>query len=401
MANIVSKKGKGGNVRGWEVRTKIPTAKGAAFSFYVPATAFELSEVQGFKALLADCEKDIVKTGEIQPFTLGRLAQSPILDALKDRGVIDATPFMTLGNVIDEALDDLEQKAKPRTVKAARVSLRYALKYFKPETPISEIKRRDAQAFNAYLGGLVESGEIKQTTKNGIITRTKWVFNWLVNQTDETFINPFQGIKGGATTSEKEPRIVTEEEAARIEAVIMNHRPPKAYYNPTEWLVYFRLGFWQGLRLGSEAPELKWEFIDLGKGTITIKDVKRSQRGKATQWRTMPLYPKTAEALSKLKEERKRNGDALNYVFSDWWRRGNDVNIFLRIVAILKNAGLESDRPRQVLRQTASNRVDNDWGGRWEQNWIGHSESVARKAYLSKDIPQNILDKIREPVAAE
>ena len=154
------------------------------------------------------------------------------------------------------------------------------------------------------------------------------------------------------------------------------------------------------MRIGSEAPELKWEFIDFEKGTITIKNVKLSKRGKAAQWREMPLYSETTQALMQLKEERKRNGDALNYVFSDWWKKGENYAL-RRYVTILKEAGLETDRPRQALRQTASNRVDRDWGGRLEQNWIGHSESVARKAYLSKEIPKEILDKFRnrEPVA--
>ena len=63
MANIVPKKNQRGAVRGWEIRTKLTTDKGATFTFYASATTFEASDVEGFKALLSDCEKDAAKTG--------------------------------------------------------------------------------------------------------------------------------------------------------------------------------------------------------------------------------------------------------------------------------------------------------------------------------------------------
>lgn len=401
MANIVPKKGKQGDVRGWEVRTKIPMQNGKPYTFYASAADFERSNVDTFKTLLTNCEIDIRRTGTIQSFALGQIEDYPrLLKDFTEKGIISAAPYTTLDDAIEKALEGLEKTKKERTVKTARNCLRYLLEYFKPETPILKITRRDALAFDAYLIEKVDTGEMAPTSKNSIIGRTKWLFKWFFEQSEERLINPFQSIKGGSTISDKEPRIITKEEAARIEAAILNHKPLRAYYNPTEWLVYFRLGYWQGLRIGSEAPELKWEFIDFEKGTITIKNVKLSKRGKAAQWREMPLYSETTQALMQLKEERKRNGDALVYVFSDWWKKGENYAL-RRYVTILKEAGLETDRPRQALRQTASNRVDRDWGGRLEQNWIGHSESVARKAYLSKEIPKEILDKFRnrEPVA--
>lgn len=406
MANIVSKKGKQGGVRGWEVRTKIPTADGKPYTFYASATTFKRSDVETVKTLLTDCEIDILKTGTIQPFALGRLETFPfIIDDFTKKGIIDAAPYTTLGDAVENALESLEQTAKEQTVTAARNQLRPLLEYFKPETSILKITRRDAQAFNSYLIKKVEAGEMAQTSKHGVISRTKWLFKRFIEQSEEPLTNPFQSIQGGSSTSEKEPRSITEEEAARIEVAIMNHETT-GFYNSIEWLTYFRLGYWQGLRLGSEAPELKWEFIDFEKKILTIKDVKRTKRGKATQWREMPLFYQTAQALAQLKRERKRNGDALNYVFSDWWRYDrtkNGATSYNRITAILYDAGLEIDRPRQVLRQTASNRIRDEYGEYWENIWIGHTKDVARSAYYSKEIPQDILDKIAgmEPVATK
>lgn len=407
MANIVQRKGKLGTVRGWEIRSKIPTADGKPYAFYASAATFKRSDVESVKTLLTDCEIDIQKTGTIQPFTLGRLETFPfIIDDFTKKGIIDAAPYTTLGDAVENALENLENTAKRQTVRATRNFLRYMLEYFGKDKPITEITRRDAQAFNAYLIGKVEAGEMARTSKNAVITRSKWLFKQFIKQSDEPINNPFDVIAGGLTVSDKEPRTITEEEATRIEAAIMTYNPPKAHYNSLEMLTYFRLGYWQGLRIGSETPELKWEFIDFKKKVLTIKDVKRSKRGKATKWRTMPLFTETAQVLAQLKEERKRNGDALNYVFSDWWRddlKNNSTNAFCLFNRILSAAGLEIDRPRQVLRQTASNRIREQFGEYWENVWIGHTKEVARGAYYSKEIPQEILDKIPnpEPVATK
>lgn len=407
MANIVPKKNHRGAVRGWEIRTKLTTDKGAAFTFYASAATFEASDVEGLKALLSDCEKDAAKTGAIQPFTLGRLEPFPfLLDALADKGVIDAAPFAMLGDVCSNALADLERTAKPRTIRTARYSLRRLLEYFKKEKPILAITQRDALAFSAYLSEKVEAGEMAQTSKNAVIIRAKWLFNWYGLQTSEPFANPFQSVKGGSTVSEKGTRVITEEEAARILGVIASYKPKKTFYDSLEWKAWFFLGYRQGLRLNSEAPELKWEFIDFNNGVLLIKDVKRSKRSKGAKWRKMPLFRDTAAALWELKEERKRNGDALDFVLSDWWKRDAEIVgacAYCHLQTIYQAANVNPERARQVLRQTASNRIRDEYGEYWENLWLGHSQSVARGAYYSDDIPKEILNKIPswEKVATE
>ncbi len=398
MANIVSKKNKKGVVRGWEVRTKIPTANGSTFTFYARAAVFDKSDVDGIKTLLTDCEKDAFKTGAIQPFTLGRLEPFPlVLDALIENDIIDAAPYTTLGNVYDEALADLGRTTKLKTYNSARNCLKYALEYFKKDTPITDIKQRDAQAFNSYLNEKVMAGKLAQTSKNAIITRSKWLFRWYSDRLSEPIVNPFQNIKGGSTVSEKEPRIITDDEAARILDAIAKHRPPKAYYNPLEWKAWFLLGYRQGLRLLSESPELKWEFIDFDNKVLMIRDVKRSKRLKGVKMRDMRLFNDTAAALWELKEERKRNGDALVYVFSDWWRKDNKNSgscAYARLKRIFQEADVDADRFRQILRQTASNRIDNEYGPRWENLMLGHSGKVARSAYLLREIPKEVLEHV-------
>ena len=398
MANIVSKKNKDGVVRGWEVRTKIPTANGSTYTYYAPAKIFDKSEVDDLKTLLAACEKDVAITGAIQPFTIGRLKPFPsILDDLVEKGIIDAAPYTTLGDVYDEALVSLERTAKPRTRTTAQNCLKYVLDYFKKDKPITEIKQRDAQAFNSYLNDLVTAGKLAQTTKNAIITRSKWLFRWYSDQLPEPIVNPFQSIKGGSTVSEKEPRFITDEEATRILDAIAKHSPPRAYYNPREWKAYFLLGYRQGLRLLSEASEFKWEFIDFDNKVLMIRDVKRSKRSKGAKWRNMRLFSDTAAALWELKEEQKRNGDALVYVFSDWWRQDNKNNgasVYARLKMIFQEAGVDADRFRQILRQTASNRIDNEYGDRWENLMLGHSGKVARSAYLLREIPKEVLERV-------
>ena len=52
MANIVPKKGKQGDVRGWEVRTKIPMQNGKPYTFYASAADFKRPDVNTFKTLL-------------------------------------------------------------------------------------------------------------------------------------------------------------------------------------------------------------------------------------------------------------------------------------------------------------------------------------------------------------
>lgn len=398
MANIATKKNRNGAVRGWEVRTKLLTVNGSTFTFYASADIFDKSDAEGLKNLLVDCEKDVSKTGAIQPHTITRIEPFPLLlDALADKGIIDAAPYTTLGDVYDEALADLERTVKTRTVNAARNNLRHMFKYFKRNTPITDITRRDAQAFNGYLNDKVTAGKLAQTTKNRIITQIKWLFRWYSEQSPEPIVNPFQNIKSGSTVSEREPRIITDDEARRILDAIANYSPNVTYYNPLEWKAFFLLGYRQGLRVTSESPELKWEFIDFDAKILMIKDVKRSKRGKATKWRKMPLFPETAAALWELKQERERNGEPLRNVFSDWWKRDaetNGIKVFHYLKAIFQAAGVEVERPRQVLRQTASNRIRDEYGEYWENVWVGHTKDVARSAYYSNEIPKDILNKI-------
>ena len=398
MANIATKKNRNGAVRGWEVRTKLLTVNGSTFTFYASADIFDKSDVEGLKTLLVDCEKDVSKTGKIQPHTITRIEPfPPLLDALADKGIIDAAPYTTLGDVYDEALAEMERTTKPKTARTARNNLRHMLEYFKKDTPITAITRRDAQAFNGYLNDKVTAGKLAIATKNGIIRQSKWLFRWYSEQSPESIVNPFQGIKGGSTVSEREPRIITDDEATRILNAIANYKPNMTNYNPLEWKAYFLLGYRQGLRIASEAPELKWEFIDFDAKILMIKDVKRSKRGKATKWRKMPLFPKTAAALWELKQERERNGETLVNVFSDWWERDAEThgtNAYYHLKAIFQAADVEAERPRQVLRQTASNRIRDEYGEYLENVWVGHTKNVARSAYYSNDIPKDILDKI-------
>ena len=398
MANIVSKKNNRGAVKAWEIRSKLLTVNGSKFMFYASANVFDKSDVDDLKTLLAACERDVASTGAIQPRTIGRIEPFPLLlTALADKGIIDAAPYTTLGDVYDEALADLERTAKPQTAYTARNNLRHTLEYFKRNTPITDITRRDAQAFNGYLNDKVTAGKLAIATKNGIIARSKWLFRWYSDQSKDPIINPFQNIKSGSTYSERETRIITDKEATRILDAIANYTPNATHYNPLEWKAYFLLGYRQGLRIASEAPELKWEFIDFDNKILMIRDVKRSKRSKGAKWRKMPLFPETAAALWELKQERKRNGDALFYVFSDWWKRDaetNGIKVFHYLKAIFQAAGVEVERPRQVLRQTASNRIRDEYGEYWENVWLGHTKDVARNAYYSNDIPKDILDKI-------
>lgn len=398
MANIATKKNQRGAVRGWEVRTKLLTVNGSTFTFYASADIFDKSDVEGLKNLLVDCEKDVSKTGAIQPHTITRIEPfPPLLDALADKGIIDAAPYTTLGDVYDEALVDLERTAKPQTARTARYNLRYMLEYFKKNTPITDITQRDAQAFNGYLNDKVAAGKLAQTSKNKIIARSKWLFHWYSGQAPEPIINPFQNIKSGATYSEKETRIITDDEATRILDAIAKHRPPKAFYNPLEWKVWFLLGYRQGLRILSEAPELKWEFIDFEKKVMIVKDVKRSKRSTGAKWRHVKLFSDTAAALWELKQERERNKETLVDVFSDYWKRdvkSGGSNAFYRFVKICEEAGIEIKRPRQSLRQTAANRVAIEYGERLENLMIGHTKDVARRAYYSNEIPKEILESV-------
>lgn len=398
MANIVSKKNNRGAVKAWEIRSKLLTVNGSKFMFYASANVFDKPDVEGIRDLLAACEKDVAITGAIQPHTIQRINPFPfLLDALAEKGLIDAAPYTTLGDVYDKALADLERTAKPQTAHTARNSLRYMLEYFKKNTPITDITQREAQAFNGYLNDKVTAGKLAQTTKNKAIARSKWLFKWYSGQAPKPIVNPFQNIKSGSTYSEREPRIITDDEATRILDAIAKHRPPRAYYDPLEWKAWFLLGYRQGLRILSEAPELKWEFIDFDGKTLMIKDVKRSERSKGAKWRKMPLFPETAAALWKLKQERERNGETLVNVFSDWWKldvKSSGANAFYRFVKICEEAGVETDRPRQVLRQTASNRIREERDEYLENIWLGHTKDVARSAYYSNEIPQNVLDDI-------
>ena len=404
MADPKTKKDKNGNILGWQIRAPRIT-QDRKFSFYcAKSRGYDRGEASRICNLLTDCENDLTRRGLIRQETVDEIAERfPVLrDKLIKLGIFDSAPFLTLGPLVERYLNAKTPLVKEQTVSQVRRNLARLSKYFGVDKPIAEITRDDARAFDAGLNKKINSGSMKLTTRNRTITDVKSLFEWALDNldSDELTRNPFHGLKGGSTTSDKDVVVMPETTARQI-LDILSSLDGRENRNPLEWRVWFLLGYRQGLRVESEAPELKWEFIDFGDGdnmgTILIKSVKTSKKGNSTKWRRMPLFDETAQALQELKESLKASGAFSMWVFSDWWRHGDTKTRGVRAEGtycrILKKNGLFSSRPVQILRQTASNRIRDEWGPDYESIWLGHSKKIASDAYLDNKIPKNILAK--------
>ena len=313
---------------------------------------------------------------------------------LEKNGIVSTAKVLSFEGLLERALEGFEALGdKPQSIDEIERSAKQFQSYLDKlgiNPPVSQIDKSLAREFWAWICARDKESGRKPSTTNQDLTHIKQVFNWGLKLLDELKENPFNCLEKRPDNRPKENTTLNEEQIAKILDVLERSKKPRF------WTAWFLLGVRQGLRIFSEAPALKWEFIDFKAGRIMILDRKRSKRGKVV-FRVMPLRPQTAEALKKIKEEQKRLGvETRGYIFPEL-SQIQRTTLHAQFQTILRSNGLDYKDAAGTLRRTAANWWREKVGEFWENMFLGHSSDVARTHYYDPySIPASIMDEFKE-----
>ncbi|MBX7165532.1 MAG: site-specific integrase [Pirellulales bacterium] len=145
-----------------------------------------------------------------------------------------------------------------------------------------------------------------------------------------------------------------------------------------EWQLLFALARFGGLRIPSEAVELRWQDIDWENRKVLVRSPKTEHHdGKGS--RTIPLFP---ELVPYLEAVRRQAQEGEEFVLPN--RRNQNANLRTRLTKIIRRAGLKPwPKLWQNLRSTRQTELaDQRYPGHVVCAFMGNSQAVAQKHYL-------------------
>ncbi len=231
------------------------------------------------------------QTARIRLANIERLFALEVFDPWKDRAPIEG---VSLSSAIDRFLMERETTRRPKTVRSDEIALRTFCKDVPAGANIRHIEARHIRAF-------MDKHKAKGTssaTRHSYFTRIRFFFGWAVK---EGYVkhNPTNGIekprllrKAKATLTreqyEKLRRTITDEAAANISTLKDGE---------LVWLVdVVDIAVQTGMRLG-EICAMRWSWIDLSKGEITVRRSSDFQP-KSGHERVIPITPHVRSILS-------------------------------------------------------------------------------------------------------
>lgn len=247
--------------------------------------------------------------------------------------------------------------------------------FFGPDREMDSVTRGDAERFRRWLQApKVEDdpqagqGLAENTSRRRIgIARQFW--NAAIK--DELIPagrNPFMGLKVSLRREENRFHFVTLAEVKKVLAACPDE----------QWRLMVALARWGGLRVPSEAVELKLSDVNWAENRITIRSPKTAHHdGKGV--RVIPLFPELRKPLLEA-HEKVPPGEV--YFVPRY--RGHSANLRTQFVRIIEDAGLKAwPKPWVNMRATRATELSQNYPGHVVAAWLGHSEAVCRKHYLT------------------
>ena len=382
----------------WGIRTSKITGKEIAF--HAPATRYNESDVTKRREIIEAVEKAFSRGKGATSETLEEIQElnDPyFLEWLTKYGIVAPVKVLSFEGLLEMVLKGLaERGTKRQTLRLIKRGASYFSEYLEEQgqsIPVAAIDKKLARNFWTWFKAKSADNDWTPVTINNYLTYIKQVFKWGVKHLDEMTGNPFEGIDKIVDTREKPKKYLSEEQAQDVLNALERSD------NPQLWTAFFLLGYRQGLRVWSEAPRLRWGFVDFEGRRLMIDDVKRSKLG-AKKTREMILDNQTADALRRLRDYRQANGETTreqDYIFPEFWKTPGAVCycstvILTKFQRIVRRLGIDFACNVGTMRRAASNY----WGelvGEYNENmFLGHSKEVARAHYRTESVTQNALD---------
>ncbi len=293
----------------------------------------------------------------------------------------EPAPSMTLGAWLTRYIDG-RTDVKPRTLLNYNQARTNLLAYFGADKRLADVTPADADGFRIFLK--VDQG-LGEGTVRRRLKRAKQFFKAAVKAKllDES---PFADLKCGTFANPDRYYYVSQEEA---EAVL--EACPDA-----EWRLIFALCRYGGLRCPSELLRLTWADVNWDKERFTVHSPKTEHHaGKGL--RVVPLFPELRPYLQAAFEEAE---EGAVHVITRY--RSANQNLRTQLFRIIERAGL-TPWPKlfQNLRSTRQTELEETYPSHVVCQWIGNSESIAKKHYLQvteDHYRRAVRHPVRDPV---
>ena len=354
MATHTNKRG------GQEIKFTIDGSRRSMFlgAKYSDATRNELKEI--IKKLII-C-RDNHQLPDKRVFTYLETCSQEIRAKLEKVGLITQSNIRTCGQLWDafEAADrDIKESTK-RNYKTVRGQF---FQFFKGNDPIENLTKESLLTWRKFL----MDRKYATASVSNAIGKTKCLLNWATNEKKLFTKSPGVGVKRGSYVNKDRAFFIPMADYYKILAACRTQEQRAI-------LTLARIG---GLRIPSEIANLTWSDILWEIGKIWIKSPKTEHHeGKAGRF--VPLWEPIRKELEALyfadepdgKDDRIfRNRSAT----SNLRTRFDRIQIWAGILPIAKFF--------TNCRASRSTEVFERYGAIKEEQWIGHTEAVARRHY--------------------
>ena len=293
-------------------------------------------------------------------------------------GLIDAPMRSTLGDFLDQIIEEKRAHSKPASIKKLRQAADSLIGFFGRNKPLHKIAPSEAVAWEATM-----RKPPKPLSEATIRTRCGNAKTMLHIAVQRKMVpdNPFQTLRSGTMASDYR-RYVEPDEIAKVIAAL-----PNAQYK-----LLFGLARYGGLRTPSETNLLKPEDVDFKTMKLRVRSPKTEHHaGKGERY--MPILP---ELLPLLEARLAEMTDDNIYLI----RITGNGCITLAFNKACKAAGVEPwKKPFQILRSSCEQELGMKGFPEYvTAAWLGHSTLVARKHYTN-NVPPELYDRASRPAA--
>lgn len=298
-----------------------------------------------------------------------------IRERLRKIGLINTDAAPTIKDLVGMYERTLDVKVSTSTT--YQQAIRCLYEFFSEDASVRDVKRQDALEFRAWLlksGSKYkyEDGNAKGLARATMSRRFKTcrsifkiaVANRLVID------NPFEGVVAGRQTNGSRSFYVSPSLTEEIFDELPN----------CETRLVFALGRWLGLRLPSEALELRWSDVNWSASSIRVYSPK-TERYEGKDVRLVPIF---SELLPWLEQAFEEADDGAEFLCPHLRSVKAPGQVFTKsLKAAVKRCGVKPWPKFLInLRASRATEIDAKFGPKCESEWIGHGADVALKSYL-------------------
>jgi len=285
-----------------------------------------------------------------------------LADKLARVGLAPRREAATLQAFLDAYLDG-RADVKIRTRWKLQTTRHRLIDFFGPARALREISPGHADEFRLHLvkGGLGENSVRKHVSIAKQFFRAALRKRLIVE-------NPFAGMKASVLPNRERFYFVSVEEARKVLAACPD----------SQWRLLFALARYGGLRIPSEALELRWVDVNWAESKILVHSVKTEHHGADKATRLIPIF---AELRPYLEEVWEQAAPGTEHVITRY--RDSNANLRTQLERVIRKAGLEPwEKPWQNCRSTRATELEARFPSHVVRAWLGHSEAIAQRFYL-------------------